>query len=70
MASMDTLAGNEPVPDPPQASIEAAVRDLPDGCACTVAELAERLGIDKLVLIRWMRANVRFALLAASKVRP
>lgn len=66
---MDTSAGNESLVDPPQALIEEAVRDLPDGCACTVAELADRIGIDKLALIRWTRTDVRRALLAASKVR-
>lgn len=67
---METSAGNDPHGDSAQASIEAAVRDLPDGCACTVGELADRIGVDKLALLRWTRTDMRFALLAASKVRP
>lgn len=49
-------------------AIEAAVRDCPDRCAQTIGELADRIGIDKLTLIGWARADLQFALLVASKV--
>lgn len=48
--------------------IEAAVRACPDKCAPTVGDLAERIGIDKLVLITWARSDRRCALLIAAKM--
>ncbi|MET0497705.1 MAG: hypothetical protein ABW106_05465 [Steroidobacteraceae bacterium] len=45
-----------------------AVKSLPDHCAMDVTELAERIGADKLDLIRWVRADITFARLIASKV--
>jgi hypothetical protein len=45
-----------------------AVNNLPNRCALDVAALADRIGADKLELIRWMRADVAFARLIASKV--
>jgi hypothetical protein len=66
---MELPTSKAPVADPSPSAIEAALRALPDGCARSVGELADRIGIDKLVLIHWTRVDVRFALLAASKVR-
>jgi hypothetical protein len=45
-----------------------AVNNLPDRCAIDVAALAERIGADKLELIKWMRTDIAFARLIASKV--
>lgn len=45
-----------------------ALKDLPDRCALDVGELAQRIGADKLELIRWGRANIEIARLIASKV--
>jgi hypothetical protein len=41
---------------------------LPDRCAADVNELAELIQVDKLELIQWMRADIGFARLVASKV--
>jgi hypothetical protein len=46
----------------------SALRRLPDHCAGDVGELAERIGADKLELITWVRADIEFARLIASKV--
>lgn len=45
-----------------------ALRQLPDHCAVDAGELAERIGVDKLELIQWVRADVAFARLTASKL--
>ena len=44
------------------------LRTLPDHCAMDVGELAGQIGADKLELIQWVRADIRFARLIASKV--
>lgn len=46
----------------------SALNGLPDRCAADVGELAERIGADKLDLINWMRSDIGFARLIASKV--
>jgi hypothetical protein len=46
----------------------SALNRLPDRCAVDVGELAERIGADKLELITWVRADIKFARLIASKV--
>jgi hypothetical protein len=46
----------------------AALRELPDRCAANIDELANRIGAKKLTLIGWLRADVKFARLVASKV--
>lgn len=45
-----------------------ALIELPDHCASDVGELAERLGVDKLDLIMWARADIELARLIAAKV--
>ena len=45
-----------------------ALRGLPDHCAADVNELADRIGVQKLTLIGWLRADLQLARLAASKV--
>jgi hypothetical protein len=45
-----------------------SLRELPDRCAADVGELATRIGAKKLALIRWSRADLRFARLVASKM--
>jgi hypothetical protein len=46
----------------------SAIRNLRDHCAADVEELANRIGAQKLTLIGWLRADVQFARLVASKV--
>jgi hypothetical protein len=46
----------------------AALNRLPDRCALDVSDLANRIGADKLELIRWVRADIKFARLIGSKV--
>ncbi|MBM0104594.1 hypothetical protein JM946_07535 [Steroidobacter sp. S1-65] len=46
----------------------SALNRLPDHCALDVGELAARIGADKLELITWGRADIKFARLLASKV--
>lgn len=46
----------------------SALEGLPDHCALDVGELAHRIGADKLELIQWVRADIRFARLIASKI--
>lgn len=46
----------------------SALNRLPDHCAVDVGELAQRIGADKLELITWVRADIKFARLIASKV--
>lgn len=41
---------------------------LPDRCAVDLAEVATRIGADKLELIQWMRADIAVARLLASKL--
>lgn len=41
---------------------------LPDHCALDVGELAKQIGADKLQLITWVRADLHFARVVASKV--
>lgn len=45
-----------------------ALRNLPDRCAVDVDELARRIGVDKLDLIAWARADIQLARLIAWKV--
>jgi hypothetical protein len=45
-----------------------ALRSLPDRCALDVDDLAGRLGVDKLELIAWARADIQLARLIAWKV--
>lgn len=45
-----------------------ALSDLPDDSAVNLSELAERIGVDKLELIQWVRADIQFARLVASKM--
>ena len=45
-----------------------ALHHLPDRCALDVTELADRIGADKLELITWVRADITFARLIASKI--
>jgi hypothetical protein len=47
-----------------------ALDALPNHCARDVGELASRIGADKLELISWGRADIKFARLLASKVAP
>jgi hypothetical protein len=51
------------------ASAVSALRSLPDHCAADVEEIARRIGTEKLALIGWSRADLKFARLVASKVR-
>lgn len=46
----------------------SALRNLPDHSVADVNELANRIGVQKLTLIGWSRADLQFARLAASKV--
>ena len=46
----------------------SALNGLPDHCVTNMSELADRIGVDKLELITWIRADIRFARLIASKV--
>jgi hypothetical protein len=46
----------------------SALNRLPDHSATDMSELASRIGVDKLELITWIRADIRFARLIASKV--
>ena len=46
----------------------SALYRLPDHCAVDMDELADRIGADKLELITWGRADIKFARLIASKV--
>lgn len=46
----------------------SALNSLPDRCATDLGEVADRIGTDKLELIRWMRTDIKFARLIASKV--
>jgi len=46
----------------------SALSSLPDHCAPDLAELANRIGTDKLALISWVRTDVSFARLIESKV--
>jgi hypothetical protein len=44
------------------------LNSLPDRCALDVGELAGRIGVDKLDLIKWAREDIGFARLIVSKV--
>lgn len=46
----------------------SALSALPDHSATDMSELALRIGVDKLELITWIRSDIRFARLIASKV--
>jgi hypothetical protein len=46
----------------------SALNNLPNNCASDVTDLAGRIGADKLELIQWLRADIKFARLIASKV--
>ena len=46
----------------------SALKSLPDHCVMDMGELADRIGADKLELIAWVRADIEFARLIASKV--
>lgn len=48
--------------------VVSAVRSLPDHSAADVTELANRVGAQKLKLINWLRTDLKFARLVASKV--
>ena len=48
--------------------VMSALHGLPNHCAVDVDDLARRVGIDKLELIRWFRADLHVARLATSKV--
>ena len=65
---MEVFTGHVLPADRADSAIEAAVRDCPDGCVRTIGELADRISVDKLVLIRWTRTDLRFAQLVALKV--
>jgi hypothetical protein len=52
----------------PNAPARMALNRLPDHCAQDVGELARRIGVDKLDLIMWARADIEFARLIATKV--
>ena len=45
-----------------------ALSSLPDHSALDVGDLADQVGADKLELIQWVRADLRFARLIESKV--
>lgn len=45
-----------------------ALRQLPDHSVVDAGELARQIGVDKLELIQWVRADVTFARLTASKL--
>ena len=64
---MENNVESEPGYDEHQRAL-SALHDLPDNCAQDVTDLAGRIGADKLELIRWVRADVKFARLIASKV--
>lgn len=44
------------------------LRSLPDHCASDVEDLARRIGAEKLILIGWVREDLQFARLVASKI--
>jgi len=46
----------------------SVLNGLPDHCATDMGELAHRIGVDKLELIAWIRSDIKFARLIASKV--
>ena len=46
----------------------SALNTIPDHSATDMSELANRIGVDKLELITWVRADIRFARLIDSKV--
>jgi hypothetical protein len=46
----------------------AAVQAIPERGVVSVGELAHRIGVDKLVLIRWFREDVSFARVIESKM--
>lgn len=46
----------------------SALNRLPDHCAADAGELAHLIGADKLELIQWVRADIEFARLIASKL--
>jgi hypothetical protein len=48
----------------------AALGAIPDRCVVSVGELAGRIGVDKLVLIRWFREDVAFARVIEAKIAP
>jgi hypothetical protein len=45
-----------------------ALKALPDHCALDVGDLARRIGMDKLELITWARADLKLARLIAWKL--
>lgn len=48
----------------------SALHSLPDRCAPTVGQLADQIGADKLDLLNWVRGDLEFARLIASKMTP
>jgi hypothetical protein len=46
----------------------AALQAVPERCVVSVGELAHRIGVDKLLLIRWFREDVAFARVIESKI--
>ena len=67
---MDTGVKEQATPSKPREYELAvlALRRLPDHCAVDAGELARRIGVDKLELIQWVRSDVMFARLTASKL--
>jgi hypothetical protein len=51
-------------------SVLSALHGLPDRCAPNVGELADQIGADKLDLLNWVRGDLEFARLIASKMTP
>jgi hypothetical protein len=62
----DDVLGNR-VPSERESAVKA-LRTLPEHCFASVSDLARRIGIDKLVLIRWSREDVAFARVVESKI--
>ena len=52
----------------PNGMARVALKKLPDQCAHDLGELARRIGVDKLDLIMWARADIELARLIATKV--
>lgn len=67
---MDIRLENEPTHTTPRGYQLAlsALKSLPDHSVMGMDELADRIGADKLELIAWVRADIKFARLIASKV--
>lgn len=44
------------------------LQEIPDGHVSDVTELADMIGVEKLVLIGWIRTDLDFARLVATKI--